>query len=146
MTDFQELYTFVPYILFGSHISCSVRLKSQIDWRLICEERICVKHIDNMATCRCLISKSHPTYIFAGMIFCCWNPFLQANVVENKNHPDMLLFRIRGTLLKVNGCHCSTVFLHYSNAKQVNFNQCSAPHRYLMPHFLNMFIRLLMYY
>lgn len=68
-------------------------------------------------------------YIYT-YIFRCWNPLSKGNVVENKNQelecPDPLWFGVRGTLLKVNGCHCSTVFVHYSNAKQVNFNQRSA--------------------
>lgn len=75
---------------------------------------------------------------------------IKGNVVENRNQewerPDTLWFRIRGTQWKVNGCHFSTVFVHYSNAKQANFNQHSAPHRWVTCRFLNMFIRFLMYY
>lgn len=55
-------------------------------------------------------------------------------MAENGNlqleRPDRLCFR---TPLKVNSCHGSTVFAHYSNAKQVNFNQRSASLRRLTP-------------
>lgn len=54
------------------------------------------------------------------------------NGKQELERPDRLWFSIRGTPLKVNSCHGSTVFVHYSNAKQVNFNQRSAPLRRLM--------------
>lgn len=54
------------------------------------------------------------------------------NGKQELERPDRLWFSIRGTPLKVNSCHGSTVFVHYSNAKQVNFNQRSAPRRRLM--------------
>lgn len=57
-------------------------------------------------------------------------------MAENGNRelerPDRLCFSVRGTPLKVNSRHGSTLFVHYSNAKQVNFNQHSAPLRRLM--------------
>lgn len=66
-------------------------------------------------------------------IFCYYNLFRESNVAENGKQelerPDRLWFSVRGTPLKVNSRHGSTVFVHYSNAKQVNFNQRSAPLR-----------------
>lgn len=57
-------------------------------------------------------------------------------MAENGNRelerPDRLCFSVRGTPLKVNSRHGSTLFVHYSNAKQVNFNQRSVPLRRLM--------------
>lgn len=43
---------------------------------------------------------------------------------------------------KVNSCHFSTLFVHYPNAKQGRFNQCTG----VICHSLNMFIRSFMFY
>lgn len=69
--------------------------------------------------------------------------------MENGNQelerPDRLCFSVRGTPLKVNSRRGFTLLVRYSNAKQVNFNQCSALLRCLMhqPEYLHL---ILMFY